>query len=56
MKRIKEVESRIEFPLQRATIIGKVDVILHDEKNIEIRDYKRYCPEIDSIISKRQEF
>jgi len=40
MKRIKEVESRLEFPIQRATITGKVDVILHDEKNIEVRDYK----------------
>ena len=40
MKRIREVETRIEFPLQRATIAGKVDVILHDENAIEIRDYK----------------
>ena len=40
MKRIKEVESRIEFPLQRATVMGKVDVILHDDENLEIRDYK----------------
>ena len=40
MKRIKEVESRIEFPLQRATVMGKVDVILHDDVNLEIRDYK----------------
>jgi DNA helicase-2/ATP-dependent DNA helicase PcrA len=40
MMRIKEVESRIEFPLHRATIMGKVDVILHDEENLEIRDYK----------------
>jgi len=40
MKRIKEVETRIEFPLRRATIAGKVDVILHDENAIEIRDYK----------------
>lgn len=40
MLRIKEVESRIEFPLYRATIAGKVDVILHDGENLEIRDYK----------------
>jgi DNA helicase-2/ATP-dependent DNA helicase PcrA len=40
MRRIKEVETRIEFPLQRATIAGKVDVILHEGNAIEIRDYK----------------
>lgn len=48
MNRIKEVESRIEFPLQRATVMGKVDVILHDDENLEIRDYKTS----DSVISK----
>jgi DNA helicase-2/ATP-dependent DNA helicase PcrA len=40
MLRIKEVESRIEFPLSRATVVGRVDVILHDGGNLEIRDYK----------------
>lgn len=50
MKRIKEVESRIEFPLKRATVMGKVDVILHDNENLEIRDYKTS----DSIISKEE--
>ena len=40
MRRIKEVEARIEFPVQRATITGKVDVILHDKDNVEVRDYK----------------
>ena len=40
MNRIKEVESRLEFPIQRAIITGKVDVILHDEGNLEVRDYK----------------
>lgn len=40
MNHIKEVESRIEFPLQRATVMGKVDVILHDDEKLEIRDYK----------------
>lgn len=50
MKRIKEVESRIEFPLQRATVMGKVDVILHDNANLEIRDYKTS----DSVISKEE--
>lgn len=48
MNRIKEVESRIEFPLQKATVMGKVDVILHDDENLEIRDYKTS----DSIITK----
>jgi len=48
MNRIKEVESRIEFPLQRATVMGKVDVILHDNENLEIRDYKTS----DSVVSK----
>lgn len=50
MKRIKEVESRIEFPLQRATVMGKVDVILHDDANLEIRDYKTS----DSVISREE--
>lgn len=40
MLRIKEVETRVEFPLKRATIAGKVDVILHEGNAIEIRDYK----------------
>jgi len=40
MTKIKEVEARLEFPLQRATIIGKVDVILRDKNDIEVRDYK----------------
>jgi len=50
MMRIKEVESRIEFPIHRATIMGKVDVILHGNDNIEIRDYKTS----DSVISKEE--
>jgi DNA helicase-2/ATP-dependent DNA helicase PcrA len=50
MMRIKEVESRIEFPIQRATIMGKVDVILHDNENLEIRDYKTS----DTVISKEE--
>lgn len=41
MLRIREVESRIEFPIQNAIVTGKVDVILHDgEDSIEVRDYK----------------
>jgi len=41
MVRIREVESRIEFPIQNAIVMGKVDVILHDgDESIEVRDYK----------------
>ena len=40
LKRIKEVEYRIEFPLNKTTIIGKVDVIINAEGGEEVRDYK----------------
>jgi DNA helicase-2/ATP-dependent DNA helicase PcrA len=40
MKQIKEVEARVEFPLQKATVTGRIDVLLHDGNCIEIRDYK----------------
>jgi DNA helicase-2/ATP-dependent DNA helicase PcrA len=40
MKQIKEVEARVEFPLQNATVTGRIDVLLHDGNCIEIRDYK----------------
>jgi len=40
MKRIREVETRLEFPVQRATIVGKVDVILNYGDSSEVRDYK----------------
>lgn len=40
MLRIRETESRIEFPLQNAIVAGKVDVILHDGDAIEVREYK----------------
>jgi len=40
MKQIKEVEARVEFPLQKATVTGRIDVLLHDGNRIEIRDYK----------------
>jgi len=40
MRQIKEVEARVEFPLQKATVTGRIDVLLHDGKCIEIRDYK----------------
>jgi DNA helicase-2/ATP-dependent DNA helicase PcrA len=38
--RIREVETRIEYPMHRATVVGKIDVILHDGEGVEIRDYK----------------
>jgi len=38
--RIQEVEYRLEYPLQNATLLGKVDVILDDEGALEVRDYK----------------
>lgn len=40
MRNIQEVEARIEFPLQNATIAGKIDVIIHDGEQLEVRDYK----------------
>lgn len=43
MRCIQEVEARLEFPLEKATISGRVDVIIRGtdgEPNIEVRDYK----------------
>ena len=40
MLRIRDIETRIEFPLQNAIVSGKVDVILHDGDAIEVREYK----------------
>jgi DNA helicase-2/ATP-dependent DNA helicase PcrA len=40
LKRIEEVEYRLEFPVQNATIMGKVDVIMREGGNMEVRDYK----------------
>ena len=42
MMNIEEVEMRVEFPLENATLVGKVDVILKDREKgiVEIRDYK----------------
>jgi hypothetical protein len=33
------VEARVEFPLQKATVTGRIDILLHDGNCIEIRDY-----------------
>ena len=48
MRNIEEVESRIEFPVQNATIAGKVDVILKEDAVYEVRDYKTS----DEVLSK----
>lgn len=40
MYRIDEVETRIEFPLENATVTGRADVILNGEEALEVRDYK----------------
>ncbi|MDG6251650.1 PD-(D/E)XK nuclease family protein, partial [Methanocalculus sp.] len=40
MLRIREVETRVEFPVQNAIVAGKVDVILHDGDAVEVREYK----------------
>jgi DNA helicase-2/ATP-dependent DNA helicase PcrA len=40
MGRIEEVEARLEFPVQKATITGRVDVIIKDGGEMEARDYK----------------
>jgi DNA helicase-2/ATP-dependent DNA helicase PcrA len=40
LKRIEEVEYRLEYPIYNATIMGKVDVIMKTEGTMEVRDYK----------------
>jgi DNA helicase-2/ATP-dependent DNA helicase PcrA len=40
MGKIEEVEARLEFPVQRTTITGRVDVILKAKNALEVRDYK----------------
>jgi DNA helicase-2/ATP-dependent DNA helicase PcrA len=38
---VQEVEARLEFPLEKATIAGRVDVIISPaDKTHEVRDYK----------------
>ncbi|RLF69009.1 MAG: ATP-dependent helicase [Thermoplasmata archaeon] len=56
LKRIVEVESRLEFPIENATIVGKVDVIKKGETSYEIWDYKtsdRVISEEDSALQLR---
>ncbi len=44
LRRVQEVEYRIEFPVSnsstKATIMGKVDVIIKNNDEVEVRDYK----------------
>ncbi|MBU1670096.1 MAG: ATP-dependent helicase [Actinobacteria bacterium] len=40
MGQIEDVEARLEFPVKRATIVGRVDVILGGNGSREVRDYK----------------
>jgi DNA helicase-2/ATP-dependent DNA helicase PcrA len=44
LTRIEEMEYRVEFPVQKgktkATIMGRVDVILKKNNEMEVRDYK----------------
>jgi DNA helicase-2/ATP-dependent DNA helicase PcrA len=40
IKNFEEVEARLEFPLQRSTIVGKIDVIIGPESSLQVRDYK----------------
>lgn len=40
---VKKVEARVEFPLEKATIVGKIDAIIKidgDRELLELRDYK----------------
>lgn len=50
LKRIREVEARVEFPLENAIVAGKVDVIMNDHEGIEVRDYKSS----DTVISEEE--
>jgi len=42
MLRIREEETRITYPLMQATVGGKMDVTLHDDEGIGIRDKKTF--------------
>jgi len=47
LTRIEEVEYRLEYPVQGATVMGKVDVILREGEELEARDYKSMSREED---------
>lgn len=42
MRNIEEVESRLEFPVKNATVMGRIDVIIRSKPGLrlELRDYK----------------
>jgi DNA helicase-2/ATP-dependent DNA helicase PcrA len=43
LERVKGVEVRLEFPVEKATIAGRVDIIIREEgenPGLEVRDYK----------------
>ena len=50
MLNVEEVEARIEFPLEKATIAGRIDVLIGPKSSLEVRDYKTS----DSIISTEE--
>jgi DNA helicase-2/ATP-dependent DNA helicase PcrA len=40
MLNVQEVEARLEFPFENSTIVGRIDVIMDDKGEKEVRDYK----------------
>lgn len=50
MLNVEEVETRIEFPLEKATIAGRIDVLIGPKNSLEVRDYKTS----DSIITNEE--
>ncbi|MBP7411262.1 MAG: UvrD-helicase domain-containing protein [Methanoculleus sp.] len=40
LRGIREAEARIEFPMEHATVAGRVDLILQQDDGLEVRDYK----------------
>lgn len=54
LTRIEEAEYRLEFPIQNATIMGRVDVLLRDQNELEVRDYKTTVNEISEAEAAAQ--
>ncbi|MEM0143076.1 MAG: ATP-dependent DNA helicase [Candidatus Parvarchaeum sp.] len=51
IKKINDVEVRLEFPLNRAIVVGRADVIIKiNENGLEVRDYKTS----DEVITKEE--
>ncbi|MDN7026011.1 Dna2/Cas4 domain-containing protein [Methanoculleus sp. FWC-SCC1] len=40
MRGVREIEARIEFPMEHATVAGRVDLVLQQGDGLEVRDYK----------------